>query len=193
MVLQYMIPWKRNASSDSSCACSVEKMYCSESGVSLLEFALVLPLLIFVVSAVLNIGIKIRTINTLNEVARHSVRVTSAYSRTNGFFDGAACGAPLPALSEDCPAGAVQPIVDGLGLLAVARVAACNHIKQNNLDPVDWTVAPSVRVVSEQGTSFTYIDVEVRERNFGECIFCAEKVSKSFAAVSSASQVLEGC
>ena len=74
----------------------------NDSGVGMIEFALILPILAFIVAALLDYGQLIRESNTLSLVARDAARVAASHARSARNTN--AGEAPVPCRRNTVPA-----------------------------------------------------------------------------------------
>lgn len=104
-----------------------------ESGVSMLEFAIAMPMLVVFAAGVIDIGIGLRREQVVHAAAKEGARLGAASGR---------------ATCESAPAAAI-PCVDAIGIPEDAvdttgKRKACLYIQNAGLDLSAWTVLASV-------------------------------------------------
>lgn len=165
------------------------------SGVSLIELALVLPLIILLVTGLVDFGIKINAIKEISAVARHSARVAASHPRRVRLQTRAAtlCSDPAaPIISGACPPlqGTGATILLNDPVTTAAYKTACNSLSAAHLDPSNWRVEAQVRETQEDNGLFQTIRVSI-ERINDECFICYDRLSDMFKATTESGFVLE--
>ena len=158
-----------------------------ENGASLIELAIVLPVLFLLVAGMVDIGFKVGKVKTVATATRHAARIASSYSKN--LASPPPCG---EAIREVCPAGNTATTIAAGTLTEVARDAACNYLKSNGLSPEGWIVdVPLPNHVFEDGQEFSTTTVGLEPAS-DRCFICYQRVLSFFRPSSSSTFVLEG-
>lgn len=167
------------------------------SGISLLELALTLPLVILVVSGFIDFGIKINTIKDVAGVSREAARIAAAHARTGRYHDETrspiACyEQDKPIISGTCQQASFDAILKNDSVTVAAFKAACSGLKEVKSDLSVWKVVSRVNAISEDNSSATFQLVQVAiEREGEDCLICYERLSELFKAKAEANFILE--
>lgn len=172
-----------------------------ETGVSILEFAIVAPVLFLLIAGVVDFGLKINTVKQIAAAARHSARIGASHPRRILNDEGimASCsGTNNRAAPENqvCPDRQTEPIFRNDSVSRAAFKAACTAIEQSRLAPTDWRVNSSVIERQEDGQNFQLIRVQIqREGPQGvrgkDCYLCFGRLYQLFEDQSESQFVLE--
>ena len=131
----------------------------NDSGVGMIEFALILPILAFIVAALLDYGQLIRESNTLSLVARDAARVAASHARSARNTN--AGEAPVPCRRDTVPASGLACNSPASNLLIrpydasdasrtpdsveiAAKKAACAGIQAAGLDATNFEITPEI-------------------------------------------------
>lgn len=159
-----------------------------ERGASILEFALLLPFVAIIISAIVDYGLSLRRTEVLANAARHGARAAAAYARDNdGSFTCPGLLRPDPScaipLTLDCSHPLHKRTIECLGARETAR-----YLDQNGLSATDWQIsAQTCRAQSAGGLAPDMIQVAVRRApESKDCILCwftidFERADASFA------------
>ena len=132
--------------------------YDNESGVSALEFTIVLPLIILLITGLVQLGNAYHELQVLQEALRQGARVAADLSKPGG---GVACAT----------------------LKNAAKSSARSYLKQNGLDPntgivdpnkVPWTITPTTTSKIEGGVTVYMVELTGQKNSkVDRCLFCA--------------------
>ena len=158
----------------------------SERGASMLELAVILPVVLTLVAGLVDVGLKISTVKSVALAARHGARIASSHSRTVIYPP--PCG---PRIEEICSGESQAQVITSESVTAVARDAACNYLRSTDMDPADWkiTVAEPFEI-SEGGGKFAMATVSI-SRASSQCWVCYDRFFTSLRPESRSSFVLE--
>ena len=158
-----------------------------QRGVSLLELALILPLIVIFITGIIDYGTGIRTVKRLSFAAKTGARYAASQSASGTF----ACGA---AVSGSCQGSG--DTVTGLG-----KWAACESLNEAGLTGDDWEVEVEVADAANAGLlqpslsnpSGQVVRVTAKRRaDAGRfCIVCADQILSSFGSNSPDSSVIK--
>lgn len=172
-----------------------------ETGVSILEFAIVAPVLFLLIAGVIDFGLKINTVKQIAAAARHSARIGASHPRRLLQDEGtmaicSSAGKPSAPESLVCPDKQAEPIFVNDTVSRAAFKAACTAIEQSKLAPTDWRVNSSVIARQEDGQVFQLIRVQIqREAPQGvrgkDCFLCFGRLYQLFEDQSESQFVLE--
>jgi hypothetical protein len=172
----------------------------SEQGVSLLEFALVLPLLLFFIVGAVYFSIRMRYTGAATAATKYAALSASDYTK-DVSAPGIGCPVdeltPLAYAEAQCPtppplAGGLYPLAYPVGSTSaqIARIATCNYLWENKYSVENWKPKAEVEYASKvvNGTPryIPIVKVSVQE-NEGNCLLCFKK------AKASSVFALEGC
>ena len=159
----------------------------SSKGASLIELALILPVVVILISGLIDIGYKINTVKTVASATRHAARIAASHSKS--LSNPPPCGQEL---REICPPGSLPSPITSASVNEVARDAACNYLKASGHAPDNWQVfVPEVREVGEDGKLFKTTRITMT-RIDNDCLVCYERFFESFRTESTSLFVLEG-
>lgn len=173
------------------------KLYLSdrldESGVSIMEFALILPLLVLLLGVSIDISLRIRSLNDINTAAQKGVRAASSYT----VGTAATCPNPGSAIlvtqHGTCPdAPGLAQIDASMTAGEVARLTSCNYLESHGYDSTNWGVTTKIGYKSISGTFFAVIEVELREQS-ADCAVCFQRFAQLIKIDADASSSLQGC
>lgn len=163
-----------------------------QKGVSILELAIVLPLLTILVFGALEIGLKINSLQMVSAAAQEGVKVAASYKPPAiDICPDPTVLNPTP-VSVVCPNGAVEAIPLNSDLGTVAQISTCNYLKQQNMDAEKWLITTTVRFTDFEGKSFPIIDLRMQEQD-PECTLCIDNLVSIIPADSEASMSLQNC
>ena len=169
----------------------------SDAGASLIELALILPVVMILIAGLVDIGFKINRVKTISTAARHAARIAASHSKSLSVV--VPCGSPL-ALACD-PGDSPTPIATTT-VTGVAHHAACNFLRSAGYSAEDWRVIvdrPKRDNRSEDGPgeaisatgNFFVASVQV-ERLENKCLICYDQIFQMLHPRSTSSFVLEG-
>lgn len=149
----------------------------SESGVSITELAIVLPVLVILITGIIDVGIGLRDIQVVTDAARNSaLRASrSILTRPNLVADPPQCTSEniSTSISEftDCTEKSVANLTR---IQTSAWTEACHYLDETGLDKSMWRIG--VRVANElednQAVGLVTVRIEaVEDRQ--NCFFCA--------------------
>ena len=165
----------------------------AESGISLLELAVVLPIIVLFVAGIIDYGSALREIQTISSASREGARIAASHSRIHRTVR---CSSQDPAAR----AGSCQltgstsfEIVASDPVDAAARKSACGFIGNSGLRGEDWIVSTVVPApIVEDRTAFDVITVKVEKSpNASKCIICWDKLLNSFQPKAESTFTLE--
>jgi hypothetical protein len=164
-----------------------------ERGVSIMEFALILPLLVLLLGVSIDISFRVRSLNDINTAAQRGVRAASTYT----VGTAATCPAPgSPIVVTDhgvCPNTPGLATIDASMTAAqVARLTSCNYLEEHKYDSTNWATTTKIGYKLIDGTFFATIEVELREQN-ADCVVCFQRFAQLVKIDADASSGLQGC
>ena len=158
---------------------SEDRLNLKEQGISLLEFAIILPVIFLLVAGLIDYGQLIREMNTLSLVARDAARTAASHARvarnsTPGevqvpcdnaasSLNSLACNAPVTQLAiRQYDPGDTVHTPDSVAL--AAKKAACLGIQSAKLDAANFDVTPSIvdNDYETPGDSTSFAPQEIR-------------------------------
>ena len=159
-----------------------------ERGVSFVELAIFLPVLLLIIAGVVDYGFALREVQVIASAAREGARIAASHSRVNKVpcsdkkspVTGVACDGTLKIANTDP--------VD-----VTAKKSACSFIRTSGLTSTDWLVTAAVPApVIEDATAFDVVTVSI-ERNpkSNACILCWESILEAFRARTESTFTLE--
>ena len=163
-------------------------------GSTLVELAMLLPLVGFLIAGIFTYGSGLREIQVVHTAAREGARITA--SRTRGV-SGMLCVDPAnPVWDIPCNGTAAQlQIVTTDSAVAIARKSACSYLQSASLDASAWDVIPAVETVTDTGdsSSFQGIRVQVTRRPGSKpCLLCFNELFSSLTQRGESFFILEG-
>lgn len=115
-----------------------------EKGVSLIELALLCPLVILIIAGIIDFGSTLRELQMIGNAAREGARVAASFSRKRALSAGqASCSQPVGVPLTECNAASLQPN-NADSVANAAKKAACSVLISANADPMAWTITPTV-------------------------------------------------
>jgi hypothetical protein len=168
-------------------------------GASLLELALILPLIFAFIAGLIDFGFKLNSIKQISQAARHSARIAASHSRRVMLETGipADCSVPNePATPVQgvCPKGAQQTLMKNDSVAGAGLKAACNTIAESGLNPEQWYVRATVKQADVEtrvdGSRFEIARVEI-SRVGTDCLICYDRLHEAFESKSESEFVLE--
>lgn len=146
----------------------------SEDGVAIIEFAIVLPLLLGIFVALINISEALYE----KQIVTQSARVSAQYASV--LIDNEEPVAQVAVAGEGNCADA-SGLADR-NLKNVVIQAACNHLVESGLNAADWNVAVSFPKISFSNTvgggADPLVEVEILRDSPG-CLLCLSRFIKS--------------
>lgn len=146
-------------------------------GATLVEFLIILPVFLIIISGIVDFGMALRTIDVLSEAAKHGARAAAVISLPN--LAALEAGTPLPYVCGsqassctdagfDCTTAARPDVT--LECLALNEVR--RYLRDVNLSPSDWII--HARVCNDNEIGMQYAQVEIaRAEGTRHCILCA--------------------
>ncbi len=167
----------------------------NERGVSLLELALLLPVVVLLVAGLVDFGFKVNSVKQVNDAARHAARITASHARRVLQQTGnrALCSLPddpFAPVAGICSQKTEQPISLGDSIAETAFKSGCNAIITAGLNPEQWQVTAAVQNKKEDNIPFLSIRVDI-SRIGQDCIICYENIFQGFVAKGTSEFVLE--
>lgn len=169
----------------------------NERGVSIMEFALVLPLFILLISGSIDISTRVNSKNNINAAARQAAIAASSF--TYGF----ASSCPLVADGfqkynlGSCPDEPVTEVIspemeETLTMNQLIRIRSCNYLKENGFSGSNWDVFTEIGHRNSNGVLFPIVRVQLKEKK-ADCLICYKRFSDLVSVDATATQGLEGC
>lgn len=153
-----------------------------DSGVSVLEFTIVLPLIILLIAGVVQLGNAYHQLQVLHEALREGARVAVDLSK------------PAPSTGVTCAS-----------LSTAAKTAARQYLNRNGLDPdlaittpsqMPWTIttkAIATNTRTEGGVTVRFIELTGQKNAaVSQCLFCPNQVLRRLYPVTSTSFAIRG-
>ena len=176
-----------------------------ERGISLLELAIFIPVLILIVAGIVDYGFALREVQAVSSAAREGARLGASHARINRTFTesgGVRTYSNLACADPAFPISSIQCGAKTSGLLTVqpsdpvvnaAKKAACSAINNAGLNGNDWNVTANVPPqVAEDGTLFDLITVQIsKSPSAAKCVICWDRLLDAFSAKSESTFVLE--
>ncbi len=167
----------------------------SERGVSLLELAIVIPVIVLIVAGIVDYGFALREIQLISSASREGARIAAAHSRINHM----AGGVRLPCKSGKSPASGVRCDAADLTVQPTDPVAnaaqkgACSFMKNSGLNLGDWSVESDVPdSVEFEGAKFDVVTVKIKKKTEAtKCILCWGSLLEAFRPQAESSFNLE--
>ena len=166
----------------------------NQRGSTLLELAILLPVVGFLIAGIFTYGSGLREIQVVHTAAREGARITA--SRTRGV-SGMLCVDPAnPVWDIPCNGTAAQLRIENTdSAVAIARKSACSYLQSASLDATAWDVVPTIETASDLGDSSSFQGVRVRvSRTAGSkpCILCFNELFASLTQQGESFFILEG-
>ena len=173
---------------------SVHPTHTNQRGSTLLELAILLPVVGFIIAGIFTYGSGLREIQVVHTAAREGARITA--SRTRGV-SGMLCVDPAnPVWDIPCNGTAAQLRIETTdSAVAIARKAACSYLQSASLDASIWDVVPSIETATDMGDSSSFQGIRVRvTRQAGSkpCILCFNELFASLTQQGESFFILEG-
>lgn len=157
----------------------------SDRGVSILELALVLPLLLIFIAGFVEVALRVNHLKSAAEASKEAARMASAQSRASSV----SCGTSKD-LYVECKA-TDETVLTNDSVQLVGEKSVCNYIRNAGFGISSWKVRSEVKEREDDGVKFQLSEVEVKE-NTGNCIFCVSRFFSEFAVSSVSNFILEG-
>ena len=166
-------------------------------GVSLLELALLLPVIVALIAGLVDFGFKMNAVKQVADAARHAARISASHSRRvileSSDHLSAYCSLPddpSAPVEGSCSKEANQNLTASDSIAAAGHKAACAAIITAGLTPEQWQVKAQVESRNEDGFAFQSVTVDI-SRIGEDCFICYDKIYQAFQARSSSEFVLE--
>ena len=157
----------------------------SEDGVSLLELAIMLPVIMLLISGMIDMGFAINRVKSVVSASRQAARVAASHSKF--LAAPVECGTPIASNCAQLAAMNTPPSVT-----EIAASAACQYIDNNAPPQENWDVdIPQPQQIAEDGVIFSTSSVRITYVG-RRCFVCIHELFGSFEPTSSSSFVLEG-
>ena len=177
----------------------------AERGISLLELAFFLPVLVLIVAGIVDYGFALREMQAIQSAAREGARLAASHARVNRSFTesgGVRTYNNLACVDPAAPFSSIQCGAKTTGLLTVqpsdpivnaAKKAACSSINNAGFNGADWVVASTVPPpVFEDNSEFQLITVKIEKSPAAsKCVICWDRLLTAFSAKSESTFVLE--
>ncbi len=165
-----------------------------ELGSTLVELAMLLPIIGFLIAGIFTYGSGLREIQVIHTAAREGARITASQTRK---VSGMRCDDPAnPVWNIPCNGTATElQVTNADTAAAVARKSACNYIQSASLDASAWDVIPSIETVADSGDSKSFQGVRVqvtRRVDSKPCILCFNQLFASLTQRGESFFILEG-
>lgn len=138
------------------------------SGISIVELALILPVIILLIVGLVDYGSSLREIQVISQAARDGARAGSAHPRV---FPGIACAATDTPLSTiDCT---IQSQILGSDpVVNAAKKATCNSLLTSKASG-SWDISAEVSCLTEDSSKFQLLKVKIQQSASGSsCLLC---------------------
>lgn len=166
-------------------------IYRDERGISLLELAITLPVLVTLIFGSLEVAMKVNSLQTVASAAQEGVKIAASY---RGATQKAAFCALESSLTQACTVGnSIQNIPNPpLNFSSIARISSCNYLKQQKLDASRWNVITKVIKIRLSGKDFRVIELTLQEKA-SSCTVCISNAVSVIKANSTASMSIQDC
>jgi hypothetical protein len=183
---------KRNAPRE---APEKNRSFGNQRGVSLLELAIFLPVILVLVAGIIEYGSALRQVQAVASATREGARAAATHARIHGVRP---CNGHSPSDSQGvCVAGpgGTFEISNTDPVSIAARKAACSFIANSGLRGTDWNVSarvPSAAESTEDGTEFYTVIVDAeRAPDAKTCLLCWQSILSAFQQKAESTFVLE--
>lgn len=167
----------------------------NERGVSLLELAIFLPVILLIVVGIVDYGFALREVQVISSAAREGARVAASHARQGKLKRGAPVECAGSATREENCAKNISllKVNDSTDSVAsVAQKSTCSFLLNAGVSGEDWLVRSSViKDVVEDNTKFDLVRVVIRRNQTNSCVLCWEAVLSSFKAQTESTFALE--
>jgi hypothetical protein len=156
----------------------------SEQGISILELAIILPVMLLLIAGMIDMGFSMSRVKSVVSASRQAARVASSHSKL--LSAAVACGTPV---QRNC--AELDPLPVSASVTDIASHAACSYLNENAPPREAWIVeVPTPVEIFEDGSSFftTSVSVTYEGRN---CFICMHQLVTTFEPRSRSSFVLE--
>ena len=156
---------------------------CPERGVSLLELALLLPVIILLVGGLVDVGLAINKVKTVADATLHGARMAG---RSSGIIRKVPCGDPGVYSCKKLSKLSPSVVKEGLR-------ASCDYLDTSGLDPDVWDIRVDVssRPIIEGSSAFSMVKVAIQE-NRNSCLICYGKYIAALRNSSVSSYLMDG-
>jgi len=166
----------------------------SDSGISMLELALVLPLTLVLIGGIVDYGFALREVQAISSAAREAARMGASYARLHrkARCADAATGGVTTVKCDTKNADDLK-IVDGDSVTAATKKTACQSLRNAKLSPGDWNVNVEVPApVTEDGSTFDVVTVKIQKGDKAKnCLICWDAMMDAMRGNSESTFALE--
>lgn len=168
---------------------------CSQEGVSFVELAIALPLMVLILAGMMDFGLALQEVQYISDSARHGARIAAEHSFVSPTEAPKACTSDLSfrcSTSKDNP----LPISEFDAIDYIAKASTCNHITQSRGDSGDWDVNAIVNGPISEGdadvsSEFYTITVVVKKDASKSCVICWDGMFDNFISTAVSTFPLE--
>ncbi|MFN8392208.1 MAG: TadE family protein [Bdellovibrionota bacterium] len=170
--------------------------FVQEHGVSLLELAIFLPIIVLLVAGVIDYGSALREVQAISSASREGARIAASHARIHSLRICNAGHKPSVGTCANPGTGDFQ-IAATDAINDAARKAACGFIASSGLNGADWQVSAVVPDANSpkytvDNMSFQMIHVTVEKTDAArKCILCWDRLLDAFKAKADSSFTLE--
>lgn len=163
-----------------------------ERGVSLLELAIFLPLILLIIAGVVDYGFALREIQVISSAAREGARIAATHARLHPVSCNDA-KAPESGIRCDTASSTSLTIGAGDSVAIAAKKGACGFVRNSGLDPAEWVVKSKVPApVTEDGAEFDIVTIDIRRSpDAPACLLCWESFLEALKPQSQSTFALE--
>ncbi len=175
-----------------------------EAGISLLELAIFIPVLVLIVAGIIDYGFALREVQAISSASREGARIAASHARINRTYTesgGKRIYNNVPCVDPKSPLSSILCGAKSSGALTVepsdpvanaAKKAACSSINNAGLNGAEWNVTASVPEVAEDWTTFDVVTVQIEKNpDAAKCLLCWNNLLEAFRARSESTFVLE--
>lgn len=154
---------------------SAYNVFIEDRGLSLLELALILPVIIILISGILEYGWALREIQSASFSAREGSRLAASYSHAGNM----SCdNGPTPPSPISCESfNGNYEIRTGDSVIVAANKATCASLQNSRLDLADWQVKTEIRKICEDRSLFYLANVQIDQSpGANSCLLCWRRI-----------------
>lgn len=147
---------------------------------SLIELALVCPIILLIIAGIVDFGSTLREIQQINTAAREGARIAASFSRRTVLATGSVACRPaigVPLTPCNSPASSLE-LVQTDSVQNAARKAACAALQNAYMDPNLWEVNSEVQTGvenfgAEDEDRYDTVRVNIaRAAGASDCVIC---------------------
>ena len=169
-----------------------------DHGASLVELAIILPLIFAFIAALVDFGFKINSIKQISAAARQAARIAASHSRRVRLQlkTPAICslpGASSAVIDAPCAKADQQKLMVNDSVAAAGRKSACSALAAAGFQPEQWRVQSSVssgKNATEDKQDFYMARVGI-SRIGRDCLICYDRIYEAFEARTVSEFMLE--